>query len=103
MRTVILGLVAVALLALGAEPAQPQAWVNQRVNPWTGNVHTRAVKRNPWTGTVGVRNTVYNPWTGGVRTNTVAHNPWVGGVQRGGVAVNPWTGRVGGFHTYRRW
>jgi hypothetical protein len=102
MRTAILGLVAVAALAVRGEPAAAQAWVQKRYNPWTGNVHATAVGRNPWTGTVGMRNTVYNPWTGGVATNTVHANPWMG-VQRGGAVVNPWTGRVGGFQTVRRW
>jgi len=103
MRTAILGLAAVAALALGGHSAQGQAWVNQRVNPWTGNVHTRTVQRNPWTGQVGVQNTVHNPWTGGVRTNVVYRNPWAGGVHWGAPAVNPWTGQFVGFPPHRRW
>ena len=102
MRTAFLGLAALAALALPGEPTRAQVWVDQRVNPWTGNVHATAVRRNPWTGTVHMRNTVYNPWTGGVATNVVRGNPWVGGVPPG-VVVNPWTGRVSGFPSSRRW
>jgi len=101
MRMAILGLVAVAALAFQGDLAPAQVWVDQRVNPWTGNVHTTAARRNPWTGNVAMRHTVYNPWTGGVATNVVRGNPWAG-VQRG-VVVNPWTGRVGGFNTFHRW
>lgn len=102
MRTAILGLVAVAALAIGAESASAQVWMNRQVNPWTGNVYTAGWQRNPWTGTTAMRNTVYNPWTGGVATNTMRANPWMG-VQRSGAVVNPWTGQVGRYNTFRRW
>lgn len=104
MRTILLGAVAAAALALAAEPAHAQVRVHSGVNPWTGNMHRTAVARNPWTGNMVGRTTVHNPWTGTTATRVGAVNPWTGGVYRGGAAVNPWTGQHAGWGWYgRRW
>jgi hypothetical protein len=103
MRVAILGLVAVVVLGVTAEPANSQVGYRRGMNPYTGRVGTRSVARNPLTGTVGARNTVYNPYTGRAATNTVKVNPYTNTAVRTGSTANPYTGRVGAYGTVRRW
>lgn len=114
-RMTLMGLAAVAGLAVGADAAHAQ-WPGGRVpgggwggfapglyygfpggtnfNPWTGSVY------RPWAGTV-------SKWSGNYHyvPGTGAYTPW-GRVPGSGLYQNPWTGGVynprSGFHV-RPW